>query len=426
MEEPLTNNDDILDKNYKDKNCNLKIIVIIFIILGIIIIGLIIGIIFVATSKKEKIVEKIIPAPEIEDTEMNWNYFGEFMINKTYSNNGIIENTFKLGGKNYDQEIGVINNGQDYPENERNNYNLYIPHSAMLNKENYNGVILFVHGGSWIGGEKESFENFCKIYGEMGFITATMGYTVLFGIYPNNNIFRIMDEISLCIDDIKGVLKEKGFDDTKLELAIGGYSAGGHLILLYSYLIESSSIPLKFAIDICGPISVEPKHYYRLVKVNDTLESLELSYIEEAMKNKRLVRTSTVDTFLLQYMNAFLGERYNNSDLEEMLNANKTINYSNEKFQKLYNSVKHSFPVSIQDKNKIPTLCLYTGNDDVVGVVAFAYLKEKAKEDNKTMELIYSKYADHGYLNFTMQNSIDSLRDLNVKIQEYAKLYFTN
>ena len=426
MEEALNNNEDFSDNNFNQRNCNFKITLIMYIILGLIIIGLVIALILIIISKEEKTEEIIVPPPIIVNTDMDWNYFGEITYNISYSKNKMIENTFKNGGKNYDPEIGEINDGQNYPENERNKYDLYIPYSAMLNRDNYNGIILFVHGGSWIEGTKESFESHCKIYGEMGYITATMGYTVLHGIYPNNNIFRIMDEISFCIDSIKEELIARGFNETNLGLALGGYSAGGHLILLYTYLMANSSIPLKFAIDICGPISVEPKHYYRLVKVNDTLESLELTYIEQALKDNRIKRTNSEDTVLLQYMNAFLGERYNDSDLAEMLNENKTINYANEKFQKLYNSVKYSFPVSIKDKNNLPTLCLYTGNDDVVGVVAYAYLKAKADQDNKIIDLIYSKYADHGYLNFTMQNSIDSLRELHVKILEYAKRYFKN
>ena len=140
---------------------------------------------------------------------------------------------------------------------------------------------------------------------------------------------------------------------------------------------------------------------------------------------KRIIRTSNEDTILLQYMNAFIGERYKSQELEEMLNDNKTINYSNEKFKALYNSVKYSFPVSIKDKNNIPTLCLYSGNDDIVAVVAYAYLKDKADKDNKHIDLIYSKYADHNFMNFNMTNSIESLRKLNVKIIEYAKTYFT-
>ena len=93
--------------------------------------------------------------------------------------------------------------------------------------------------------------------------------------------------------------------------------------------------------------------------------------------------------------------------------------------KKLYNSVKHSFPVSIEDKNNLPTLCLYTGNDDVVGVVVFAYLKNNTNPDKK-MELIYSKYADHNFMNFQMENSVESLRQLNIKILEFSKKYFKN
>ena len=234
-----------------------------------------------------------------------------------------------------------------------------------------------------------------------------------------------MDEISFCIDSIKEELKSRGFNETNLELALGGYSAGGHLVLLYSYLMTNSSIPLKFVIDICGPISVEPKHFCKLATVNDSLDGLELSDVMPYIRSKRIIRISNEDTILLQYMNAFIGERYTSSELAEMLYENKTINYSNEKFEKLYNSVKHSFPVSIEDKNIIPTLCLYTGNDDVVGVVAYAYLKNKTNPD-KIMELIYSKYADHNFMNFQMENSIQSLRKLNVKILDFAKRYFKN
>ena len=421
MEEQADNIEEMLKDNKKN-NC--KIYLIIHIILALLILGAIVTIICIAFTKKEQKIEVIIK-PEYNVEGINWDYFGEITKNISYAKDDKIENSFREGGKNYVPEIGNINNGKNYAKNERNVYDLYVPYSAFLNKDKYNGIILFVHGGSWIEGTKESFDLFCKIYGEMGYITATIGYTVLHGIYPNNNIFRIMDEISFCIDSIKEELKTRGFNETNLELALGGYSAGGHLILLYTYLMENSSIPIKFAINICGPISVEPKHFMKLAKVNDTLEGLELSYIEPAIENKRIIRTSNEDTILLQYMNAFIGERYKSQELEEILNDNKTINYSNEKFKALYNSVKYSFPVSIKDKNNIPTLCLYSGNDDIVGVVAYAYLKDKADKDNKHIDLIYSKYADHNFMNFNMTNSIESLRKLNVKIIEYAKTYFT-
>ena len=42
-------------------------------------------------------------------------------------------------------------------------------------------------------------EYLCTRYAKMGYITATMGYTLLSGNYPHYNIYRILDEITACI-----------------------------------------------------------------------------------------------------------------------------------------------------------------------------------------------------------------------------------
>ena len=45
--------------------------------------------------------------------------------NLAYDVNGIIENTFKKNGDNYNESMGEINNGTDYKKNDRNIYDLY-------------------------------------------------------------------------------------------------------------------------------------------------------------------------------------------------------------------------------------------------------------------------------------------------------------
>ena len=151
-----------------------------------------------------------------------WNdLFGIRISNLSYAKNDIIVNSFKKGGDNYNETIGEINNGKDYPKNERNTYSLYIPYSSLDKTDKYNGIFLYIHGGSWTGGNKEDIEFLCSRYSKMGYITATMGYTVLSGDYEQYNIYRILDEITACIKDIKEQL-EKRFDLNKLELAIGG------------------------------------------------------------------------------------------------------------------------------------------------------------------------------------------------------------
>ena len=139
----------------------------------------------------------------------------------------------------------------------------------------------------------------CKEYDQMGYIIATMGYTLLNGYYKNYNIFRILDEITACIESIIEQLKMRQFSEDKLKIAIGGYSARGHLTLLYTYLMKNFPIKIEFAINICGPISLEPKYFYKLDRFNDTLNNLYLSDIEEDLESKRIVRINDQDLTLL-------------------------------------------------------------------------------------------------------------------------------
>ena len=129
--------------------------------------------------------------------------FGKRFIKLSYAEDDVIINSFVKDGNNYIEEVGEMNNGQNYTTNERNVYDLYIPSSVTEKKDKYNRIILFIHGGAWIMGEKGQIESFCSIYGSLGFITATMGYTILMNEYEQANAFRIMDEITATIKSIK-------------------------------------------------------------------------------------------------------------------------------------------------------------------------------------------------------------------------------
>ena len=422
--EPLND----LEKDSKNTEINTlsKKIKIIFGLLILIIVILIVVIIIVAATKKTEIVEKIIEKESEQKTEelINWKLYGTILYNLSYSQNGKIINSFKETGPNYNKSMGIINEGRDYDENERNIYDLYIPYYATKRNNEYNGIILFIHGGSWIGGEKEGMDEFCKMYAQMGYITATMGYTLLNGKYKDYNIFRILDEITSCIENIKKELIDRGFKEDKLQIAIAGYSAGAHLTLLYTYLMKNSPIEIKFALNLCGPVSLEPKYFYKLAKENDTLDDLYLPEIEKALETNRIIRIEDNDSTLLWFMNIFIGSKYTQEQLNEMLLENKKINVNSEKYKELFNVVTNAFPSNIDDINKIPTICLYGGNDNVVGVTQFAYIYEKAKNDGKIMSYIYSRYAGHMFLDFETDNGVNAMREMNYRIVNFSKTYF--
>ena len=131
---------------------------------------------------------------------------------------------------------------------------------------------------------------YCSRYAKCGYITSTMNYTLLIKKYKEYNIFRILDEITACINNIKSQLKKEGFEETKLEIALGEASAGAHLSLLYGYSIKNSPLPVKFVINIVGLVSLEPEGWYLIDKDREPLDNIEPDDIENAIKEKIIVK----------------------------------------------------------------------------------------------------------------------------------------
>ncbi|MBR2962614.1 MAG: prolyl oligopeptidase family serine peptidase, partial [Lentisphaeria bacterium] len=84
-------------------------------------------------------------------------------------------------------------------------------------------------------------------------ITASMDYSL---VSDKNDVTikTMLDEITACIAALKQRLAKEGCQAPKL--AVGGFSAGGHLALLYAYSRASeSAIPVAFVFDKVGPVS---------------------------------------------------------------------------------------------------------------------------------------------------------------------------
>lgn len=145
---------------------------------------------------------------------------------------------------------GTIYKDLSYGDNATNKYDLYIPANATR-KEDV-GVVLFVHGGSWNSGDKSDLAYMSKKVTKAGYISASINYSLADGKSEDFSISKVMDEIQASVGAIKAELRNKGFNATKL--AIGGYSAGGHLSSLYAYSrADVSPIPVVLEINQVGP-----------------------------------------------------------------------------------------------------------------------------------------------------------------------------
>ena len=419
---------DDLEKQMIVLNKYPKCFKILIVLAIVVILGLTTAIIVLALSDKsseEPSKPKPEPEPEPEQNLDYFEYFGKRYENISYDVEGKIENTFKQEGENFNEDIGNLNGGADYEKNERNIYDLYIPKNAENRKNEVNGIVLWIHGGSWIGGDLKQVEPLCKFINQLGYISASVGYTILVDYYKVFNIFKILDEITACIKAIKIELKNRGFDVNKLKLAIGGYSAGGHLALLYSYLIKNINIiPIQFVIDFVGPVGLDPKYFYQLKSLTDSLDSIEdVSTIEQAVKDGRIVKIYP-DASFLELMNAFSGNKYNILEIGLMLDITGNINYKSEYYLRLYKQIKYGYVTEIEDKHKLPTICVYGGKDVILGVSTYAYLKEKAGKDG--LDFIYSKNEGHLlYFPTTIDGEQQRLKMDNL-ISDYCKKYFSS
>ena len=132
---------------------------------------------------------------------------------------------------------------------------------------------------------------FCSGYAKYGYITATMHYNEVKNNDNITSLFSMLDEIRACVTDIKQKLKDEyGFDEAKLEMAIGGHSLGGHLSMLYGYSTKNNSpIHVKFILNQAGTLDHRTYYDYSLATGKEPLTVIEPESIKEGVNNGTLV-----------------------------------------------------------------------------------------------------------------------------------------
>ncbi len=181
-----------------------------------------------------------------------------------------------------------------YGTHERQTLDLNIP------KENDGeiGLVLFIHGGGWIGGDKEVYgEAMQQVSDIYGFVAAAMNYRY---IGEESDLLDIMDDIDAALALIKQKGEENGVNINKVLLT--GASAGGHLSLLYAYSrVETAPVKPVAVVNNCGPTDLNDENYYLENGLGSDEQIAELfswaigetfSYEERASKKEALEKAS--------------------------------------------------------------------------------------------------------------------------------------
>lgn len=159
---------------------------------------------------------------------------------------------FGLGATDYDCQTFF---DVAYGSHERQVVDLCIPEDASGDI----GLVLFIHGGAWIAGDKESYEN-GMVYGatELGIATASVNYRY---ISETVDLLDILDDIDAALAAVKAKGAEVGVNINKVLLT--GDSAGGHLSLLYAYARKATAPVTPVAVvSNSGPTDLYDDNFY--------------------------------------------------------------------------------------------------------------------------------------------------------------------
>jgi acetyl esterase/lipase len=129
-----------------------------------------------------------------------------------------------------------------YGPHERNLLDVSIPNAAPR------GLILFIHGGIWMYGDKSNRPIFLDTFRDR-FIVASMSHRY---IDEAIHIDDLVDDVSAAVEYIREFCSRENTDPGKLILM--GHSSGAHLAMMYAYRRhETSPIPVAFCVTMAGP-----------------------------------------------------------------------------------------------------------------------------------------------------------------------------
>ena len=142
-----------------------------------------------------------------------------------------------------------------YGTHERQVVDLFVPEGASGDI----GLVLFIHGGAWMSGDKSSYEG-GMAYGatSLGIATASVNYRY---ISDNIDILDLIDDIDSALGAVKQKGAEVGVNINKVLLT--GDSAGGHLSLLYAYARKNTApITPVAVVSNSGPTDLYDDNFY--------------------------------------------------------------------------------------------------------------------------------------------------------------------
>lgn len=212
------------------------------------------------------------------------------------------------------------------------------------------GVVVFIHGGGWLSGDKSVFEGRARnVSKTVGCISATINYRY---ISKTVHCTDILKDIDSALTKIRSMAETRGIDCNKVMLV--GVSAGAQLAMLYSYAKKNTA-----PIEPCAVVSYSGPTDLR----------------SETFINNNSLWTPAQTRTVLSYLT---GEAITASNIKEKKNV-------------LY---KFS-PLKYVSYDSVPTLVVHGVKDTIVPVADVRAFVKNLAEKNVTYK--YIEMPDSGH-----------------------------
>lgn len=238
-----------------------------------------------------------------------------------------------------------------YGQHENQTFDLNLP---VDNRDGI-GLVLFLHGGGWIGGDKTSVRNSYSVFNaNREYATASINYRFINdGVSDINDI---IDDITLALSHIRRFASDYSVNLTKVILC--GHSAGGHLSLLYAYKYKDIS-------------PIEPVGVFASAPVPDL----------------------SLDTF---YTDNTLGDETHMCNLISQLCAEKFTPATRASKKALLDEIS---PLSYVSSASVPTVILHGSKDRIAPFSGSLVLSDKLSEYSVDHELVIFENSGHSMKN---------------------------
>lgn len=254
----------------------------------------------------------------------------------------------------------------EYGTHQRNVFDICIP----KNDDNKMGLILMIHPGGWVGGDKSCYDNDLIRWSEKGYVVATMNYRYAGqkAIYSD-----ILDDISNCLRKIKSFTNSIGITVEKAMLC--GGSAGGHLSLLYGYSRKNdTNIEIVASVSMSGPTDLTDQNY-------------------------------------------FIGNVFT-KEINSMFSKLIGEDVSYDTLDKVKDALSEASPINYIDENSIPSIICHGKNDTLVPYTNAEKIVDVLTKYNIVHELITFPTSGHG-----LESDPECMERANYLMEIYAKKY---